>query len=64
MFSSTKNCYAELKHELVTGCTVRRYKQLETSPEMIEQELRTPTDRLKENFSIDAIQLHYKYIEI
>ena len=25
---------------LVTGCTVRRYEQLETSPEMIEQELR------------------------
>ena len=42
----------------MTGCTVRRYEPLETSPETIEQELRqvcslrTPTDRLKENYSI------------
>ena len=43
----------------MTGCTVRRYEQLETSPETIEQELRPAvcerrlTDRLKENYSID-----------
>ena len=44
----------------MTGCrpTVRRYEQLETSPETIEQELRPAvcerrqTDRLKDNFSI------------
>ena len=35
-------------------CTFRRSEQLETSPETIEQELRTPTDRLKENYSIDG----------
>ena len=52
-------CLAELTRELVRGCTVRRYKQLETSPETIEQELRPAvcehrqTDRLKENYSID-----------
>ena len=40
---------------LVTGCTVRRYEQLETSPETIEQELRPAvcehrqTDRLKDS---------------
>ena len=43
----------------MTGCTVRRYDQLETSPETIEQELRPEvcerrqTDRLVENYSID-----------
>ena len=32
---------AVLRRKLVTGCiTVRRYKQLETSPKTIEQELR------------------------
>ena len=42
----------------MTGCTVRRYDQLETTPETIEQELRPAvyerrqTDRLKENYSI------------
>ena len=45
----------------MTGCTVRRYEQLETSPETIEQELRSAvcerrlTDRLKENYSIDIV---------
>ena len=39
-FSRIKKCQAELRRELVTGCTVRRYEQLETFPEMIEQELR------------------------
>ena len=29
-----------MRHELVTGCTVRQYEQLETSPDTIEQELR------------------------
>ena len=54
----TKKFSAELRRELVTGCTVRRYKQLETSPEMIEQELRPAvcehrqTDRLNENYSM------------
>ena len=44
----------------MTGCTVRRYKQLETSPETIEQELRPAvcerrqTDRLKEYYIIDT----------
>ena len=44
----------------MTGCTVRRYEQSETSPETIEQELRPAvckhrlTDRLKENYSIDS----------
>ena len=37
----------------MTGCTSGGYDQLETSPETIEQELRTPTDRLMENYSID-----------
>ena len=42
----------------MTGCTVRRYDQLDTSTEMIEQELRPAvcehrqTDRHKENYSI------------
>ena len=40
MFFAYKNCYAELRRELVTGCTVSRYEQFETSPETIEQELR------------------------
>ena len=45
----------------LTGCTVRRFEQLETSPETIEQELRPAvcerrqTDRLKENYSIDVL---------
>ena len=45
----------------MTGCTVRRYEQLETSPETIEQELRPAvsehrqTDRIKENYSIDLL---------
>ena len=45
----------------MTGCTVRRYEQLETSPETIEQELRPAvcehrqTDRFKENYSIDVL---------
>ena len=52
-----------MRRELVTGCTVRRYEQLEVSPETIEQELRPAVcerrqkDRqtdLKENYSIDA----------
>ena len=29
-----------MRRELVTGCTVRQYEKLETSPETIEQELR------------------------
>ena len=47
----------------MTGSTVRRYEQLETSPETIEQELRPAvcehrrTDRLKENYSIDKEKL-------
>ena len=48
-----------MRREFVTGCTVRRYEQLETYPETIEQELRPAvcehrqTDRLKENYNID-----------
>ena len=44
----------------MTGCTVRRYEQLGTSPKTFEQELRPAvcehrqTDRLKENYSIDV----------
>ena len=32
-----KKCQAELRRELVTVYTVRRYEQLETFPETIEQ---------------------------
>ena len=39
-YSSIKKCQAELRHELVTGYTVSRYEQFETSPETIAQELR------------------------
>ena len=58
-FAYKKNAIAELRCELVTGCTARRYDQFETSPEAIEQELRPAvcerrqTDRLKANYSID-----------
>ena len=34
-----------MRHELVTGCPVSRYEQFEKSPETIEQELLTSTDR-------------------
>ena len=51
------------------GYTVRRYEQLETSPETIEQELRPAvcantdrqTDRLKENYSIDCFGVSHNY---
>ena len=42
----------------MTGCAFRRYEQLETFPETIEQELRPAvcerrqTDRFKENYNI------------
>ena len=39
VFRVLKKCQAKLRRKLVTGCTFRRYEQLETSPEMIEQEL-------------------------
>ena len=39
VFFEYKKCYPELRRELVTGCTVSRYEQIETSPETIEQEL-------------------------
>ena len=39
-FPRIKQIDAELRRELVTGCTVRGYDQLETSTETIEQELR------------------------
>ena len=47
----------------MTGCTSGGYDQLDTSPEMIEQELRPAvcerrqTDRLMENYSIDYLWL-------
>ena len=46
-----------MRHKLVTGCPVSRYEQFEKSPETIEQELLTPTDRqtVKENYNIDII---------
>ena len=47
-----------MRRKLVTD-TVRRYEQLDTFPETIEQELRPAdrhTDRLKENYSIDVIE--------
>ena len=50
----------------MTGCTVRRYEQSETSPETIEQELRPAvcerrqTDRLKENYTIDGCTVKEK----
>ena len=38
----------------MTGYAFRRYGQFETSPEAIEQELRSAVcDRFKENYSID-----------
>ena len=37
---SIQNCQPERRRELVAGCTVRRYEQLDTSSETIEQELR------------------------
>ena len=48
--------------EVLTKCTVRRYGQVETSPETIEQELRPAvceTDRFKENYSIDVSIIMY-----
>ena len=53
-----------MRREFVTGYTVRRYEQLETFPETIEQDLRPAlcehrqTDRLKENYSIDNESVH------
>ena len=41
----------------MTEYAFSRYEQFETSPEMIEQELLTWTDRFKENYSID-IRVH------
>ena len=54
----------------MTGCTVRRYDQLETSPETIEQELqpavceRRQTDRqtYMENYCIDNASLELNSI--
>ena len=49
----------------MTGYTVRRYQQLYTFPETIEQELRhavcecRQTDRFKENYSIDINTVVY-----
>ena len=40
IFRVQKKCLAELRRELVRGCTVSRYELFETSPETIEQELR------------------------
>ena len=40
LFSRIKKFSAELRRELVTGCTSGGYDQFETSPEAIEQELR------------------------
>ena len=40
MFFAYKKLHTELRRELVKGCTVSRYEQLETSPETIEQQLR------------------------
>ena len=39
-FSRIQKMQGELRREHVTGCTVTRYEQLDTSPDMIEQELR------------------------
>ena len=58
-------CWAELRCERVRERNDNRYEQFETSPGMIEQELRPAvceqrqtdrqTDRLKENYSIDNV---------
>ena len=40
-FSRINNCQAELRRELVRGSVLSRYEQFETSPETIDQELRT-----------------------
>ena len=42
VFRVKKNGWAELRRELVTGCTSGGYDQLETSPETFEQKLRPP----------------------
>ena len=39
-FFAYKKLLAELRLELVTGCTSGGYDQFDTSPEAIEQELR------------------------
>ena len=41
------------------GCTVRRYEQLETSPETIDQELRPAVcEHRQENYSMDVDRVY------
>ena len=40
LFNFAKFLHAHCSVNCIYGCTVRRYEQLETSPEAIEQELR------------------------
>ena len=40
-FSRIKNCRAELRREIVRESAFSRYEQCDTSPETIEQDLRT-----------------------
>ena len=58
-FSRIKKIWAELRRELVTKSASGGCDQFDTSPEAIDQELRTAfcerrqTDRLKTNYRID-----------
>ena len=52
-----------MRRELVIGYTVRRYEQLDTFPETIEQELPhavCDTDIFKWNYSIDNVSNNNK----
>ena len=60
VFSRIKKFLAELRCELVTGCTSGGYDQFETSPEAIEQELRPAVcERRQANYSIDTVSNTY-----
>ena len=52
----------------MTGCTVRRYEQLDKFPETIEQELRTPTElrSIIDSYSIpvDVLEEHEESVSI
>ena len=52
----------------MTGWTVIRYEKFETSPETIEQELRSAvcekSDRCKENYSIDVCMPVCRYVRV
>ena len=47
---------AELRRELLTGCTVSRYEQVDISPETIEQELRPAVYEITVNLIYPKIE--------